>query len=291
MNIDHLKTFVTVAKTQSFSRAAELLNLSQPAVSHHIRALESHFSQALFERQPRQVILTPFGKKLMPHAEALLDMYYNMEAFALKNDEGPLHISTSNTIGEYMLFDLIKAFVEKEGIRFDQIQPHVSTTENALLQVEKGVAHIALVEGRVPEGPFTYAVFAQDEMIPVIRHDLQNTHPIRKGPWVMRENGCTMRSHTESYIEQLGLSMDDLEIIVFNNNRLVKQGVLKGLGVGLLPLRSVQEELAEGSLVRLPLTPPAYYRPLYMVRLKGAFPSRIARLFWDTLLNKEGDYR
>ncbi|PTQ56827.1 MAG: Regulatory protein CysB [Candidatus Carbobacillus altaicus] len=290
MNIDHLKTFVTVAKTKSFSRAAELLNLSQPAVSHHIRALEVHFSQALFERQPRQIVLTAFGRKLIPHAEALLDMYYNMEAYALKNDESPLHISTSNTIGEYFLFDLMKSFIEKEGIRFDQIHPYVSTTEDALHQVEKGLAHIALVEGRIPEGPFTYAVFAQDEMIPVIRRDLHTKKDVVKGPWVMREVGCTMRAHTEHYIEQLGLALDQLDIISFNNNRLVKQGVVKGLGVGLLPLRSVQEEIDKDVLIRLPLVPPSYYRPLYMVRLKGPFPSRIARLFWETLLNTEGDY-
>lgn len=290
MNIEHLRTLITVAHTLHFSRAAKILHLSQPAISHHIRALEEYFKQPLFERRGREIELTPFAAKLLPRAEKMLALYQEIESFSLKEDGKPLTISTSNTIGEYMLADLISHFMTAEKIPADRLRTFVKTTDEALSCVEEGTSDIALIEGKVNDPAFQYAVFAQDEMIPVVSpaYSLDpkaSLNDLSQAGWVMREEGCTMREHTKTFVKGLGLPYEELQILPMNNNRLLRESVIKGLGVGLLSRRSIDKELKEGKLIRILTQPPSHYRPLHIVKRAGPFSHSLAHLFWNFVLS------
>ncbi|WP_028986394.1 LysR family transcriptional regulator [Thermicanus aegyptius] len=286
LNIDHLRTFVTVARTRHFSRAAKILHLSQPAISHHIHSLEDYFKAPLFDRRPREILLTPFSERLLPRVEKLLELYQELESFSLREDKPPLSIAASNTIGEYMLADLIRSFLSQERLPYDRLNARVMTTKEALDSVEKGECDIALIEGKVSDPVFTYAVFAQDEMLPVAASTYPLTQnatlvELAEATWVMREEGCMMRLHAESFIQTIGLPVERLHILSMNNNHLLKQSIKNGLGVGLLPRRTIEKELRDGSLIRIHTQPSSHDRPLHIVRRNGPFPSFIAHLFWD----------
>ncbi len=106
MNVDILKIFVTVVEQKHFSRAAELLNLSQPGVSMHIRNLENEFDTTLIQRSPKHVQVTEAGNILYIHAKQMLSLYEDakQEINELHNVvTGTLRIGASFTIGEYLL--------------------------------------------------------------------------------------------------------------------------------------------------------------------------------------------
>lgn len=290
MNLEHLRTFITVAHTLHFSRAAKILHLSQPAISHHIHALEEFFQQPLFERRAREVYLTPFAMKLLPRVEKMLALYQDIEALSLKDDSSPLTIETSNTIGEYMLADIVSRFIAAENIPANRLITRVTTTYEALQSLEYEKSDIALIEGKVGDPVFQSAVFSQDEMIPVV----SPSYPLKQNPsledlthatWVMREEGCMMRKHTETFVRGLGIPYDKLNILSMNNNRLLRQSVINGLGIGLLSRRTIEKELKDGSLIRIMTHPPSYHRPLHIVRRSGALTTYIARRFWDFVVN------
>lgn len=106
MNVDILKIFVTVVEQKHFSRAAELLNLSQPGVSMHIRNLENEFGKTLIQRSPKHVQVTEAGNILYIHAKQMLSLYEEAKQEINELDNvvtGTLRIGASFTIGEYLL--------------------------------------------------------------------------------------------------------------------------------------------------------------------------------------------
>jgi len=194
--------------------------------------------------------------KLLPRVEKMLALYQDIESLSLKDDSSPLIIETSNTIGEYMLADIVSRFIATENIPANRLITRVTTTYEALQSLENEKSDIALIEGKVSDPVFQSAVFSQDEMIPVV----SPAYPLKQNPsledlthatWVMREEGCMMRKHTETFVRGLGIPYDKLIILSMNNNRLLRQSVINGLGIGLLSRRTIEKELKDGSLIRI----------------------------------------
>jgi DNA-binding transcriptional LysR family regulator len=113
-----LQVFHTVAKQLSFTKAAELLFMTQPAVTFQVKQLEEHFNTRLFERSHGKISLTPAGELALDYAERILNMTGEMEARISEltgQISGPLLIGASTTIAEYMLPRLLGEF--KQSIR------------------------------------------------------------------------------------------------------------------------------------------------------------------------------
>ena len=111
-----LQVFYTVARRLTFTKAAEELFISQPAVSKHINETEKYFSVKLFERNGTKITLTPAGQTLLQHTEKLFNFYRNME-FEMSNlaseNKGKLRIGASTTVAQYILPSLLAAFMRK----------------------------------------------------------------------------------------------------------------------------------------------------------------------------------
>ncbi|WP_282938886.1 LysR family transcriptional regulator [Paenibacillus sp. RC67] len=256
MVVDTLRVFVMVVEQSHFSRAAELLNLSQPGVSLHIRNLENEFGTKLVHRSSKHVKVTEAGAILYKQAKQMLALYDTAkEDIRQLRDEvaGTLKVGASLTIGEYVL----PRFLAEFTYQYPQIDISVmiANTEEIAQAVRANELDIGLVEGRVEHAEIELQPpFMADDMVLVASTD----HPLcsaKKGVdsellqdyvWVLRESGSGTRAFSDQFMEKLGIRMK--RSYVFNSSQGVKEAVVAGLGIAMLSRLVVRKDLEAGEL-------------------------------------------
>ncbi|CAH8714948.1 LysR family transcriptional regulator [Paenibacillus thiaminolyticus] len=273
MIVDTLKVYVTVVEQCNFSRAAKLLNLSQPGVSMHIRNLENEFGIKLIHRSPRHVKTTDAGHILYQRAKQMLALYDNAkEEIHLLRDEvtGSLKVGASFTIGEYILPRLIADFA-RQYPQVD-IQVMIANTEEIAQAVRANELDIGLVEGKVDYADILVDhPFMEDEMILVAPPDHELTALLKLEAsmlqdqiWILRESGSGTRSYSEQFIRDLGV--EPKRTYVFNSSQGVKEAVLAGLGIALLSRWVIHKELEAGELRRIHVKGGRVIRPFFILQ-------------------------
>lgn len=273
MIVDTLKVFVTVAEQSNFSRAAEILNLSQPGVSLHIRNLENEFGVKFLHRSSKQVKMTEAGHILYAHAKEILSQYETAtEEIALLRNvvTGSLKIGASFTIGEYILPRLLSQFVNQYP-QVD-IQVNIANTEEIAHGIHNHELDIGLVEGETeyPEIQLN-PPFMEDEMVLVTPSDhpltslrTVNSSMLHNLVWVFRESGSGTRAFSDQYIEKLGLRVK--RSFVFNSSQGVKEAVIAGLGVAMLSRLVIHKELESGDLQSIQINEQRLSRNFYVLQ-------------------------
>ncbi|TCZ78833.1 LysR family transcriptional regulator [Paenibacillus albiflavus] len=293
MIIDPMKVFVTVVEQQHFSRAAELLNLSQPGVSQHIRNLEHEFGVQLLYRSPKHVQITQAGELLYSRAKQILSLYEEakQEINELQNVvTGTLNVGASYTIGEYILPRVLADFAKQYA--FVDIQVTIANT----LQIQDGVRSnkldIGLVEGEVsPSVELQVDAFMEDEMVIVARSDhalckerLVTPDMLQDQVWIVREPGSGTRAYWERLIQQNALRVK--RSYMFSSSQGVKEAVVEGLGIAMLSRFIVQKDLLHhmgyNEIAMLPLSS-RYTRQLSIVQSTKAIPSKAMDKFRDRI--------
>lgn len=251
-----LQVFVSVAEKRNFSRAAEELHMTQPAVSQYIRIFEENMGVRLLERTNKYVRLTKAGEIVYHHAKEIVGLYTKMQNLVddLTNKaSGPLSIGSSYTFGEYALPHIIATMQEV----YPDIQPTVTignTAEIAKLVMDHQL-DIGIVEGHSKEDrKLRSEEFAEDYMVVVASPD----HPLtRKGNelvmkeleeqrWILREFGSGTREAAESLFQRFEISPTNM--MVFSSTQPIKGAVEAGLGISLLSQWAIQKELRNGDL-------------------------------------------
>ncbi|MFR9603828.1 MAG: LysR family transcriptional regulator, partial [Rikenellaceae bacterium] len=188
-----LSVFLTVARTLSFTKAAAMLNVSQPAISKHIKELESDFAEPLFERKGNSISLTPKGSAIIPLVEKILEGYNALNDTIEREDfgfEGSLHIGASTTIAQYLLPEILA--------KFDRQYPHIrlslvnANSEEVVKMLQRKEIEIALIEDEASYNSMHYTPFVADEivMVSTVRHKNKLTiKDIERLPLVIREEG------------------------------------------------------------------------------------------------------
>ncbi|MBP1989473.1 LysR family transcriptional regulator [Paenibacillus eucommiae] len=261
MIVETLRVFVTVAEQKNFSRAAELLNLSQPGVSLQIRNLENEFGAKLMHRSPKLVKLTVAGEILYKRAKVILSLYEEAkEDIHLLRDvvTGSIRIGASFTIGEYILPRLLAEFVHHYP-EVD-IQVHIGNTEEIAQAVRSNSLDLGLVEGEVSHPDLTVTPYMKDEMTLIVspEHPLSHVSAgkaqaamLQDQVWILRESGSGTRAFSEQYIQDAGLVMK--RSYVFNSSQGVKEAVAAGLGIAILSRLVVRKELEAGEICEIPI--------------------------------------
>lgn len=272
MIVDTLKVYVTVVEQCNFSRAAKLLNLSQPGVSMHIRNLENEFGIKLIHRSPRHVKTTDAGHILYQRAKQMLALYDNAkEEIHLLRDEvtGSLKVGASFTIGEYILPRLIADFA-RQYPQVD-IQVMIANTEEIAQAVRANELDIGLVEGKVDYADILVDhPFMEDEMILVAPGSRADGAAEAGGVHasgsnlILRESGSGTRSYSEQFIRDLGV--EPKRTYVFNSSQGVKEAVLAGLGIALLSRWVIHKELEAGELRRIHVKGGRVIRPFFILQ-------------------------
>lgn len=192
-----LRVFITAAKTLNFTKCAEQLFISQPAVSKHIGELESRYKVQLFERSGSRLALTEAGRVMLEHAERIADGYrrlqYEMDLFTDRLG-GELKVGASTTIAQYVLPQVLARFTA----RFPEVK--VSLASGNSEQVEAALTRhdtdLGLVESSARHPGFHYEPFIPDELVLIAstkgrygRCDQVTLAELQTVPLVLRESG------------------------------------------------------------------------------------------------------
>lgn len=290
MNHQLLRTFVTVAEQLSFTEAAKILNLSQPAVSHHIQALEAYYNTPLFHRTYRQIRLTEAGMILYENALDLIRLHDKVAGcIQVTKTTTPIKVGCSNTIAEHFFPGMISEF-HKEYPSFQpgQLQVTIGTSNEIADKLQNEEIDLALVEGKDDKYPFVKTIFTYDETVLVGAASLVSNLPahsdlseLKEVNWLVRETTCTMRRATEQLWNCLQFTPDPNRTFEFHNNQMIKAGVIDGLGLAVISKASIQQELASHQLIILDYCAAPIQRPLIMMRKYQSFPTEWVRNLWD----------
>jgi DNA-binding transcriptional LysR family regulator len=283
--VDTLKVFVTVVEQKHFSRAAELLHISQPSVSLHIRNLENAFGTRLIYRSPKHVQVTEAGEILYVKAKQMLSYYEEakQEIHALHHVvTGTLRVGASFTIGEYILPKVLAEYANQHP-RVD-IQIIISNTEEVMRGLHANELDIGLIEGEVDHSDIAVESFMEDEMIIVVpsHHPFSQMKIIEQEQlqdqiWILREKGSGTRAYSDYLIRDLQLHMK--RSFIFSSIQGVKEAVIAGLGIALLSRWTVQKELEAGNLCTFLIKNKRIIRPFSIALKKGTQLSKAAEVF------------
>jgi LysR family transcriptional regulator, transcriptional activator of the cysJI operon len=251
-----LKVFRVVANHLNFSRAAEELLLTQPAVTQQIKALEDEYGVSLFDRSGGHIKLTPSGEALLPYAEKIkeiCDEAYAAVASAAGKLGGQLALGASQTIGQYLLPNLVAGFLrENPRVSITAISGNTDTILEAL------VAHhiqLALIEGPAMRKDIHVEPFMEDQMVLVVPashewadHEIE-IDSLRDAPLLMREFGSGSRRVVENALSQAGLKKKDLKTrMELDSTEGLLSAVEAGLGVTFVSRWTVRNQLTLGTL-------------------------------------------
>lgn len=258
MTIENFRmtVFRAVAKHSSFSRAAQELLLTQPAVTQQIKALEEQFGHPLFDRGGGRVSLTPGGAALLPFAEqikALSEDAFAAVAKAYGQEAGELSLGASQTIAQYLLPNIIASFLQTHPkVR---ITARSGNTDQMLGALLSGEVNVALLEGPEQRTDVHIEPFMQDHMVLVVpsSHEWAGRRitlaQLQTQPLLAREFGSGSRRIVEQALADAGLKIRDLNIrMELDSTEGLLNGVEAGLGVTFVSRWAVRNQLALGTL-------------------------------------------
>ena len=277
-----LQVFSTVARLLSFTKAAEALHMTQPAVTFQIRQLEDYFNTRLFDRTHNRISLTTAGHLVKDYADQIISLYSEMdnEVRKLTGDVlGPLVLGASTTIGEYVIPSILGQYQNK--FPDVAVRLHVANTEGVLHMVESNEIDIGIVEGPVSNKNLVSRVCWNDELVIVTPpgHALVSAGPVNveevvKYPFISREEGSGTREVILEYLQSAGLDMSDLNLTMeFGSPESIKSAVSAGLGISILSIATLDKELELGRLAKVSLDPPLK-RPFSIVYQRQKFRLR-----------------
>lgn len=282
-----LQIFHAVAKHLSFTKAADALFMTQPAVTSQVKQLEEYFNTRLFDRAHGRIALTPAGAMALDYAERILGLSAELEA-RLKDMSGQvggaLLIGGSMTIGEYLLPQLIGEF----KARFPAVVPtlFVGNSEAVQDRVAERSLDIGFIEGDSHLSSLLSEVCCEDEL----RVVCAPSHPLAKEafvlpaallqhPYISREPGSGTRAVIDRYLNSAGVAPDSLSVVVeLGSPEAIKGLAATGLGFAIMSRAIVAKELQLGRLVQIPLSPPIL-RNFSVVYPKERFHSKLVAAF------------
>ncbi|MDF2000666.1 selenium metabolism-associated LysR family transcriptional regulator [Peribacillus frigoritolerans] len=283
--MDPLKVFVTVIEQKNFSRAGDILNLSQPGVSLHIRNLENELGTKLIYRSPKQVQITEPGKILYRHAKQMLNHYETAKREINEFNNvvsGTMKIGASFTIGEYYLPKVLAEFATQYPMV--DIQIIISNSNDVIQGIRSNKLDIGLIEGETDYKDIEVMPFMNDEMIvvvppdhPLSQMDLIEGNMLQNQIWVLREQGSGTRTYSDKLLSSLELNIK--KTFIFTSIQGVKEAVMAGLGIALLSRLTVQKELKSNELKTFHLKNEPLIRPFSIVKKLDFEASKAMELF------------
>jgi len=289
MNLNQLAIFHAVANAGNLTRAAQVLCISQPAVSKQLRALEKSLGTALFHRLSKGVQLTEAGHLLREYSGRIFALETEAEQALAELRElqrGRLIIGASTTIGIYLLPEFLGVFQQLHP-RIE-LQLEIANTQKIQQELCASKIDLALTEGILEGAEWQADIFARDEIIIVAakEHALSKRktltiNQIKNERILLRETGSGTRDIIERAFgeKQIPLAF----VMSLGDTEALKRAVMSGMGIAFLSRRAVENELKFGELIELRLEDWKIERNFYRLRLKGNYESRSAREFMRLL--------
>jgi DNA-binding transcriptional LysR family regulator len=282
-----LQVFHAVAKHLSFTRAADALFMTQPAVTFQIKQLEEQYSTRLFERRHGSISLTPAGELVLSYAEKILALSDEMETRLGEMTgemRGPLLVGASTTIAEFMLPRVLGEF----NSLYPQVRARliVANSESIEGRVAEHTLDVGLIEAPAKIGGLASQICCEDELRAICAPDyplagMKSVTPkaLAEYEFISREPGSGTREITDAYFRDHKIAPDSLKMqMELGSPEALKGVVSTGLGFAIVSRAVVEKETQLGELLAIPLDPPLT-RSLYLVFPADRFQSRLTATF------------
>lgn len=288
MDLRRLEVFAKVAELGSFSRAAEALNLTQPTVSEHVRALEGELGVALLDRLGRIAVPTPAGRLLLGYARRVLALVQEARQAVDQYQgrlRGELVVGGSTIPGEYVLPALIGQF--KGKYPDISISLLIGSSQHVSAWVEDGRVELGVVGARPTSRALQARELMTDEIVVVVPID----HPwaarksvsladLREAPLVLRERGSGSRDALVRALAGVGLDLGGFRVVgEMGSTQAVKQAVRAGVGVAFLSRRAVEDECRARLVACVRVRDLVVRRAFYLVTHRDRTRSPLAEAF------------
>lgn len=279
MSDRRLQVFHTVAKLLSFTKAAEHLHMTQPAVTFQVRQLEEQFNTRLFDRTHNRISLTEAGQVIYEHAVKIFELYGQMENAVREitgEISGTLTLGASTTIAEYMLPALLGNF--RSEYPDINIQLKVSNTDGIVYMIENNEIDLGVVEAPVHNKNLIVDICREDRLVcivpiehPIAKKDIASLDDIMEFPYICREEGSGTREVINEYLEQHNVPESALKLSMeLGSPEAIKGAVEAGMGISIVSSATIGKELELSTLKAVDLDPPIT-RPFSFVYKKQKF--------------------
>ena len=292
MDMKQLEAFVYVVETCSFSKAGELLHLTQPTISSHILSLERELNIKLIVRTTKETYPSEAGKLLYNYAKEILIMRENaVQAIRMFSQEmrGTITVAASTIPGQYYLPKILQSFREKyPDIKFN-IQMTDST--DVVDRITTRTAEVGFSGTEIDAPKCIYREFADDKLVVITPNEERFRQYVGKGfpirqlrqePFISRESGSGTRRETEAFLKELGIQAADLKtaVEVRSTESIIKM-VSEGMGVAVLSKSACEDYQQFGKVLAFDFDNITLRRKLYIIKHKNSILSPIAQVFYD----------
>ena len=290
MELSQLRTFRVVAETLNFTRAAERLGLTQSAVSHQIKSLETELGEPLFIRAKRGVKLSPAGQAALEHAVRILD-----EAEALRervsggehSPAGRVRAAAATQAFVHLFASLFEAFM-REQPRIDVSFRTTASTDQTVADILNGAADVGFASLPVYSPALRITSLFEDELLVVVGHAHRlagesrvTLDDLRRERLILFERGGSIRRATDEFFSKVGIQ--PALALESNDTAFIKLMVERAQGISLLPAWAVRDEVAWGWLSKLRVEGHELKRTVAIISL-GRFQPAATRAFLEFML-------
>jgi len=282
--------FIEVASNLSFSKASEVLFISQPAISKHMKALEAFYKTTLFERKGSTINLTQGGLLLLNRLKEAkkIQNQLEFELSVLKDilkAKGQLKLGASTTVALYIIPKILSAFHQKfPEIKISLLNRNTDTILKALLDHD---IDIGIVEGKKKKSTILYQPFMTDEVVavcsarsPIAKKKSLTIAEIKNYPVVLREQGSGTLSALKDVLEKNGVKLSDLHVTVrLAGTEALKNFLIQDYCLGFLPKGAILRELRDGDLVAVKIEKFQISRDFFFIQRHGTENHELNKIF------------
>lgn len=275
-----LKVFCCAARHLSYTKAAQELFISQPAITKHVQELETQYKVCLFERLGNKIALTEAGKLLLERSEQILEAYNRLayEMSLLQGEyTGELRLGASTTIAQYVLPPLLAQFTSKfPKVKVSMLNGNTRDIEQALQEHQ---VDLGLVEGISRQPNLKYTHFLDDELVAILRTGSKgglnlpeeiSPEELQQQPLVLRERGSGTLDVIEQALQQHHIKLSSLNIVMhLGSTESIKRFLECANCIGIISIRSVARELQAGKFRVIEIKGMPMQRELSFVQLHG----------------------
>lgn len=287
MNIRHLNIFKIVCEEMNFTRAAEKLYMTQPAVSHAINDLEEEIGHILFDRISKKIYLTEIGKIFLSKTLRILELYNDLENnFYSSEKDIPIHIGSCITIGNFWLPTIVKKFKEIYTETPLKIEIDSAAVIEKMLLDNK--IDIALIEGGIQNENLVKKLFSSYEISVIcsVNHPFSKKKSISieeflRENLLLREKGSAIRDCLDNTLARKDIFVVPSWTSV--NSQALIQGVKNNLGITVLPDILITSELEKNELKKLFIKDLKLKNNNYIVYHKDKYISKTMSAFIELI--------
>lgn len=291
-----LLTFLTLCNRGSFTRAAEELHITQPAVTQHIKYLEARYGVPLFNRSEKHLTLTEAGNLLYRVATT---MYADAQRTAeqMQTHTGKLfhlRFAATPTLGEFVLPPMLNRYLASHTDI--KLSVYIENTESILRRLEIGEIDFAIVEGYFSRAKVDFRAFGRDRFIPVcgegypLPETVSSLFSLLDEPLLLQQRGADAREVLARVLQEKNLSLSDFtSVSEYSSINVIKYMALHNRGITFLYESAIRQDLEAGDLRELHIPDFSVCREYYFIVLKGSvFAKDYEHLVFHDILPIEG---